>query len=123
MGVISQNGIDYPVPSVQVQSDAQATDLINDAVQTGQTLKSYLNSKLVKWTSNGTATTGNSGNIALGINRNYLVLAVTVNGYYAYPFRNANGDWYAKVCQYENLEHLNNTQISYRVAYINTPIS
>lgn len=48
MGVISQNGIDYPVPSVPVQSDAHATDLINDAVQTGQTLKSYLNSNFVK---------------------------------------------------------------------------
>ena len=46
MGVISQNGIDYPVPSVPVQSDAHATDLINDAVQTGQTIKSYLNSNL-----------------------------------------------------------------------------
>lgn len=44
MGVISQNGIDYPVPSVPVQSDGSATDLINDAVQTGQTIKSYLNS-------------------------------------------------------------------------------
>lgn len=48
MGVISQNGIDYPVPSVPVQSDGSATDLIDNAVQTGQTLKSYLNSNLPK---------------------------------------------------------------------------
>ena len=52
MGVISQNGIDYPVPSVPVQSDAQATDLIDNAVQTGQTLKSYLNSNIVNTGSN-----------------------------------------------------------------------
>ena len=44
MGVISQNGIDYPVPSVPVQSDGSATDLTNAAVPTGQTIKSYLNS-------------------------------------------------------------------------------
>ena len=47
MGVISQNGIDYPVPSVQVQSDGTATDLTNDRVPTGQTIKSYLNSNLI----------------------------------------------------------------------------
>ena len=47
MGVISQNGIDYPVPSVPVQSDGSATDLTNAAVPTGQTIKSYLNSNLV----------------------------------------------------------------------------
>ena len=46
MGVISQNGIDYPVPSVPVQSDGSATDLTNAAVPTGQTIKSYLNSNL-----------------------------------------------------------------------------
>lgn len=44
MGVISQNGIDYPVPSVPVQSDGSATDLTNASVPTGQTIKSYLNS-------------------------------------------------------------------------------
>ena len=47
MGVISQNGIDYPVPSVPVQSDGSATDLTNAAVPTGQTIKSYLNSNLI----------------------------------------------------------------------------
>ena len=50
MGVISQNGIDYPVPSVPVQSDGSATDLTNAAVPTGQTIKSYLNSNLVTGT-------------------------------------------------------------------------
>lgn len=49
MGVISQNGIDYPVPSVPVQSDGSATDLTNAAVPTGQTIKSYLNSNLGKY--------------------------------------------------------------------------
>ena len=48
MGVISQNGIDYPVPSVPVQSNGSATDLTNAAVPTGQTIKSYLNSNLVE---------------------------------------------------------------------------
>ena len=47
MGVISQNGVDYPVPPVTVQSDGSATDLTNAAVPTGQTIKSYLNSNLV----------------------------------------------------------------------------
>ena len=46
MGVISQNGIDYPVPSVPVQSNGSATDLTNASVPTGQTIKSYLNSNL-----------------------------------------------------------------------------
>lgn len=49
MGVISQNGIDYPVPSVPVQSDGSATDLTNAAVPTGQTIKSYLNSNFVQF--------------------------------------------------------------------------
>ena len=52
MGVISQNGIDYPVPSVPVQSDGSATDLTNAAVPTGQTIKSYLNSNIVNNGSN-----------------------------------------------------------------------
>lgn len=52
MGVISQNGIDYPVPSVPVQSDGSATDLTNAAVPTGQTIKSYLNSNIVNAGSN-----------------------------------------------------------------------
>lgn len=46
MGVISKNGIDYPAPTVPIQSDNSATDLTNAAVPTGQTIKSYLNSNL-----------------------------------------------------------------------------
>ena len=48
MGLISQNGVDYPAPSVKVQSDGTATDLTNDRVPTGQTIKSYLNSNLYR---------------------------------------------------------------------------
>lgn len=41
-GVISYMGDDYIAPSVEIQSDAHATDLDNSKVQTGQTIKSYI---------------------------------------------------------------------------------
>jgi len=80
-----------------------------------------LNSKignLIKWTSASTVTTGSSGNIALGISPSNLVLAVTAEGYYVYPFRNSSGQWFAKVCNFDDLSHVNNTSISYRVCYV-----
>lgn len=104
MGVISQNGIDYPVPSVPVQSDGSATDLTNAAVPTGQTIKSYLNSNFgtfvfisnVYSTINGYVSVVNSAIkttslVFVQINRNDDANA-TWSGYSAYPRISANGE-------------------------------
>ena len=47
MAVISHCGVDYTAPTVEVQSDASATSLEATKVPTGQTITSYLNSKIV----------------------------------------------------------------------------
>ena len=73
MGLISQNGVDYPAPSVKVQSDGTATDLTNDRVPTGQTIKSYLNSTLTQVASQTSKTITSGG--------------VTANVYF-YKFKN-----------------------------------
>lgn len=48
MGIISCMGEDYTAPEIDIQSDSSATNLIDDEIPTGQTIKSYLNSNLVE---------------------------------------------------------------------------
>lgn len=106
------------VEHLKSKADNETYDI---ADATARAAINELNSKignLIKWTSASTVTTGASGNIALGISTSNLVLAVTADGYYVYPFRNSSGQWFAKVCNFDDLSHVNNTSISYRVCYI-----
>ena len=49
MGIISCMGEDYTAPEIDIQSDSSATNLIDDEIPTGQTIKSYLNSNFVQF--------------------------------------------------------------------------
>lgn len=42
MSIVSHMGIDYDYPTLQIQNNSSATDLDNNKVPTGQTIKSYL---------------------------------------------------------------------------------
>lgn len=111
MGVISQNGIDYPVPSVPVQSDGSATDLTNAAVPTGQTIKSYLNSNISNLVK--TATTTLAYSLAANEVKYYPLTAPADTAYYWYVINVLTGTSAAGANDYSNAGlRLKNNQTS-----------
>lgn len=71
-------------------------------------------------TATATSTTNGYGEVALGLNDNYLVLSVTEltngGGCFAIPRQVISGQWYA--CVYRQNTKLANTAVSLQVKYV-----